>query len=75
MTAKMSSDPRAAVSAAIQASGLSIAEWARTVVGRDERTVRRWLAGEPIPAQVADWVGRLEAQAVAADAVIVTVRR
>lgn len=75
MKANSPLDPRAAVSAAIQASGLSIAEWARTVVGRDERTVRRWLAGDRIPAQVADWVERLEAQAVAADAVTVTVRR
>lgn len=75
MTTASTLDARAAVSAAIDASGLSIAEWARTVVGRDERTVRRWLAGASIPAQVADWVGRLEAQTVAADAVTVTVRR
>lgn len=75
MKANSPLDPRAAVSAAVAASGLSVAEWARTVVGRDERTVRRWLAGQPIPAQVADWIGRLGEQTVTADAVTVTVRR
>lgn len=39
--------------AAIEASGLSITRWAREVAWRDERTVRRWLAGEtPIPGVV-----------------------
>ncbi len=68
-------DPRAAVSAAIAASGLSVAEWARTVAGRDERTVRRWLAGEPIPAQVVAWLDRMESVTVSPETVVVTVRR
>ncbi len=36
--------------AAIDASGLSARKWAVEVALRDERTVRRWLAGDaPIP--------------------------
>ena len=31
---------------AIRASGLSITEYARSVLVRDPRTVRRWLAGD-----------------------------
>jgi hypothetical protein len=39
--------------AAIEASGLSARQYAVTVLLRDERTVRRWLAGDsPIPAPV-----------------------
>lgn len=38
---------------AIAASGLSARRFARAVLTRDERTVRRWLAGgSPIPALV-----------------------
>ena len=37
----------------IAASGLSARQYAVTVLLRDERTVRRWLAGDsPIPAPV-----------------------
>lgn len=40
---------------AIERSGLSARAFARNVLWRDERTVRRWLAGEsPVPAVVAD---------------------
>jgi uncharacterized protein YyaL (SSP411 family) len=40
---------------AIARSGLSARAFARDVLWRDERTVRRWLSGEsPIPAVVAD---------------------
>jgi hypothetical protein len=49
---------RGMISTLLAASGLSAAEFARTVVGRDERTVRRWLAGEPIPESVAAWLSR-----------------
>lgn len=52
---------RELLSAHVTASGLSIAEFARTVVGRDERTVRRWLTGKTeIPEQAADWLARAE---------------
>jgi hypothetical protein len=46
------------LSAQIAASGLSVSEFARTVCGRDPRTVRRWLAGETIPYSVSDWLER-----------------
>jgi hypothetical protein len=40
---------------AIERSGLSARAFARDVLWRDERTVRRWLAGDsPVPAVVAD---------------------
>ena len=42
--------PKPLLVAAIEASGLSAREYAVTVLLRDERTVRRWLAGDsPIP--------------------------
>lgn len=45
----------------IAASGLSARQWARTVVLRNERTVRRWLAGDsPIPAEVLGYLRRAE---------------
>jgi hypothetical protein len=38
------------LAAAIKASGLSARKFAELVLVRDERTVRRWLAGDsPIP--------------------------
>jgi hypothetical protein len=37
----------------INASGLSDRQWAMKVAWRDERTIRRWLAGDaPIPKMV-----------------------
>lgn len=33
----------------ITESGLSLRRFAETVMVRDERTVRRWMAGAPIP--------------------------
>lgn len=50
----------APLSAIIAESGLSIAEFARVVVGRDERTVRRWLTGEiTIPESASAWLARV----------------
>lgn len=47
--------------AAIQQSGLSSSEYARTVLTRDSRTVRRWLSGEsPIPEAVRRYLESLE---------------
>lgn len=46
-------DPRTQLEAAIARSGLSARAFARHVLTRDERTVRRWLSGEsPIPREV-----------------------
>lgn len=43
-------DPVALLRSAIERSGLSARQYAVTVLLRDERTVRRWLAGKsPIP--------------------------
>jgi hypothetical protein len=51
-------DDVALLEQAIKASGLSDRRFAVEVLIRDERTVRRWLAGDsPIPAVVADFLG------------------
>ena len=43
--------------AAIKASGLSASAYARDVLVRDPRTVRRWLKGDsPIPQSVVDFL-------------------
>ncbi len=43
----------AALRAAIAASGLSASQFARDILWREPRTLRRWLAGEsPIPEAV-----------------------
>lgn len=42
---------------AIEASGLSARRFATEILLRDERTVRRWLAGDsPIPEVVLRWL-------------------
>lgn len=61
--------------ALIEASGLSQVEWARTVVGRDPRTVRRWLAGETIPPTTVDWLTRLGDIGVTPSGVVMRVTR
>jgi len=60
MADMVTGDPRATLSALIEASSLSIAEFARIVLGRDERTVRRWLTGEiAIPESATTWLRRI----------------
>ncbi len=59
----------------IDASGLSIREWATTVAGRDPRTVERWLAGEGIPASAADWLSRLGDVTATRNRATVTIER
>ena len=59
----------------IEGSGLSIREWARTVAGRDPRTVTRWLGGETIPDAAADWLARVARVDATAHRVTVTVAR
>lgn len=46
------------LSAAIRASGLSARAFALDVIARDDRTVRRWLAGDPLPAVLRVWLER-----------------
>ena len=46
-----------ALQLAIKASGLSARRFATDILMRDERTIRRWLAGQsPIPAAVQRWL-------------------
>jgi hypothetical protein len=45
------------ISASITASGLSARRFAEHVLARDERTIRRWVAGEiAIPPQAREWL-------------------
>jgi DNA-binding transcriptional regulator YiaG len=54
----MTSD-RELLAALIAASGLTAAAFARLVLGRDERTVRRWQSGDTeIPDSAAEWLAR-----------------
>lgn len=49
--------PVALLRAAIRRSGLSNRQFAERVLARDERTVRRWIAGtSPIPDAVVRWL-------------------
>lgn len=66
---------RAALSALLADSGLSAVELAR-VLGRDERAMRRWLAGEQaVPDSLARQVDRIERIEVTPTRVRVVVRR
>jgi hypothetical protein len=48
-----------ALRAAIARSGLSQRQFARDILTRDPRTVRRWLSGDsPIPQAVLAWLGK-----------------
>lgn len=61
---------------ALQDSGLSIVQFARYVVGRDERTVRRWLTGETeIPEAVGFWLRAIESVEATDDRITVTIKR
>ena len=62
--------------ATIEASGLSIREWAAVVAaGRDARTVERWLAGEPMPEAARRWLERLVRVELRGGDVVITVAR
>lgn len=53
------SNHRELLRAAIDRSGLSDRKFATTIMVRDERTIRRWLAGDrAIPVAVMEWVER-----------------
>ena len=68
-------DHRARLTALIAQSGLSAAAFARLVVGRDERTVRRWLSGDvAIPESAAGWMERVEVQS-RPGSIVVTITR
>lgn len=44
------------LAAAIEASGLSARRFAVALLSRDERAVRRWIAGDPMPPVVREWL-------------------
>jgi hypothetical protein len=44
--------------AAILKSGLTVNRFAAEIMSRDERTIRRWLAGQPIPQAAKQWLER-----------------
>lgn len=68
-------DPLTTLSALLTDSGLSIVEMAG-VLGRDERTVRRWLGGEmAIPGAAADQIQRLRITGLTKGAVRLEYRR
>lgn len=67
----MTHDRRTTLAALIAESGLSAAAFARLVLGRDDRTVRRWQSGETeIPDSAADWLERVRLEPSAAEIVI-----
>ena len=65
--------PLARLSALLTESGLSQQAFARLVLGRDARSLRRYLGGEPIPETLAAWLRRVEKIEVQPDRVLVSV--
>ena len=59
----------------IAESGLAQERFAREVMGRDPRTVRRWLAGAPIPESTLIWLSRIRSITVTRNAVTTVVDR
>jgi len=68
-------DPRAQLSALHLQSGLSLREFARRVMGRNERSLRDWLGGRPMPADQAAWVARVASVDVTDTTITVRVAR
>ncbi len=59
MTERTAVENQALLAAAIERSGLSVGAFAREVVIRDPRTVRKWLSGDTeIPHAVMEWLAR-----------------
>jgi hypothetical protein len=58
----------------IEASGLSARRFAVDVMSRDERTVRRWLAGEPMPPTVRAWLDSLDGVFATDESITVVIR-
>lgn len=52
-------DDRDLIAAAVAAGGISSRQFAERLMGRDERTVRRWASGDiAIPAHARAWLER-----------------
>lgn len=56
MTRKRKTQPVDLLRQAIKSSGLSARQYAKQILLRDERTVRRWLAGDPMPRAVIEFL-------------------
>jgi len=67
--------PHAKLSALVADSGLSLTEFAERVLGRDPRSLRRYLAGEVIPPTLAEWLVAVRRIEVTRDRVVVTLDR
>lgn len=67
-------DARARLSELLTTSGLSNREFARRVLGRDVRSLSRYLGGDTIPPELADQILRMRID-VATEAITVKVRR
>jgi hypothetical protein len=60
-------DPRAILEQALATEGLSLRVLAERLMGRDERTVRRWRAGDiAVPPHAAAWLAWFAELGVAA---------
>jgi hypothetical protein len=67
--------PIAQLLAVMREAGLTQREAAEWVLGRDERTVQRYLSGARIPFSQRQWLRRLESVEVSGELVHITVRR
>lgn len=63
------------LAAEILDSGLSARQFAVRVMSRDERTVRRWLAGEEMPPTVRAWLDSLERVTVTSRSIGIRLKR
>jgi len=66
---------RGTLAALVEASGLSHSEFSARVLGRDPRSLRRYLAGDVIPPTLASWVTKIDRIEVTTLRVTVTLRR
>ena len=67
--------PRTRLSALLAESGLSQQAFARTVLGRDPRSLRRYLAGAVVPECLGEWLTSVHRVDTSRDRVTITVRR
>lgn len=67
--------PHAKISALVADSGLSLTEFAERVLGRDPRSLRRYMAGDVIPPTLAAWVLAVRRIEVTRDRVTVVLDR
>lgn len=58
----------------IATSGLPARQFAFRVMGRDERTIRRWLAGETMPPLARTWLETIEVLEVTSRSIRIRLR-